>query len=82
MQAEKALIVENGTHAEEAGADNLTVMLLFPIPFMFSIKKNSPQCLTVSFSSSLTVFSFPLPVTMSANPFVFSMSATFGFTVC
>lgn len=47
MQAEKALIVENGTHAEEAGADNSTVMLLFPLPFMFSIKK--PHLSSVSF---------------------------------
>lgn len=59
MQAEKALIVENGTHAEEAGADNSTVMLLFPFPFMFSIKNISPQCLTVSFSFSLTVLVSP-----------------------
>lgn len=39
-QAENALIMENGTHAEEANADDLTVMLLLSSPscFLFSLK--------------------------------------------
>lgn len=39
-QAENALIMENGTHAEEASADDLTVMLFFlklSLPVMFSL---------------------------------------------
>lgn len=45
-QAENALIVENGTHAEEANADDSTVMLFFSSPrhvfFFFSPLKKHP----------------------------------------
>lgn len=45
-QAENALIVENGTHAEEANADDSTVMLFFSSPrhvffFFFPPQKTS-----------------------------------------
>lgn len=53
-QAENAQIVENGTHAEEADADDSTVMLLFSAPryvfFFLFPSKPSFQFETIFFS--------------------------------